>query len=139
MEFLGGRALNPETDTHKTCATCKLDLPIESFRKRKDRNCLAPYCKKCETETTVNAQNSTKTFCVNYKGGKCARCDTVFNLSQYAFHHTDPREKDFSLSEHRSWSIPRLQNELDKCILVCHNCHAEIHHEIVKKEGSNCL
>lgn len=131
----GGRKLHPETATHKTCASCESALPFDCFRQRKDRNCLATNCKKCEAAAAANAQNATKRFCVDYKGGKCVKCNMMYELSQYAFHHTDPKEKDFSLSEHRRWSIVRLQGELDKCILVCHNCHAEIHNEITKKNG----
>lgn len=45
------------------------------------------------------------------------------------FHHLDPSEKDFALgnvlASPRSWAT--LVAELKKCVLVCSNCHKEIH------------
>jgi hypothetical protein len=42
------------------------------------------------------------------------------------FHHLDPNEKDFSIGG-KSWSLERLKKEVDKCILICANCHRELH------------
>jgi hypothetical protein len=51
------------------------------------------------------------------------------HLAALAFHHQDSKNKDFKL-DMRSLSNRKLESvlaELDKCILVCHNCHAELH------------
>ena len=45
------------------------------------------------------------------------------------FHHIIPDEKDFTISS-KSYAFERLKKEVDKCILVCSNCHIEIHEEI---------
>lgn len=49
------------------------------------------------------------------------------------FHHLNPNEKDFNISDRNlptsDW--PRIKNELDKCILVCANCHREIHNHYI--------
>ena len=42
------------------------------------------------------------------------------------FHHINPQEKDFQISGGTK-SFESLKSELDKCILVCRNCHSEIH------------
>ncbi len=66
---------------------------------------------------------------VQAKGGRCSICGYNKNLAAFAFHHTDSRAKDFKL-DMRSLSNRTLElvlAELDKCILVCHNCHAELH------------
>lgn len=65
---------------------------------------------------------------VKYKGGKCILCG--YNRCQAAldFHHVDPTQKEFGISMDgitRSWE--RVLKELDKCVLVCSNCHREIH------------
>lgn len=48
------------------------------------------------------------------------------------FHHLNPKEKDLSLSRgvNNGWSIDRIQKEIDKCILVCANCHRKIEYKI---------
>ena len=65
---------------------------------------------------------------VEYKGGKCVFCGYAKDIVALDFHHLDESRKDFGLSQRgltRSWE--RIKQELDKCILVCANCHREIH------------
>lgn len=64
---------------------------------------------------------------VDYKGGACALCGYSKCLGALHFHHMDGDEKEFNLSDSlgRSWKV--IEEELDKCLLVCANCHAEIH------------
>ena len=65
---------------------------------------------------------------VDYKGGKCEKCGYNKSLKALQFHHLNPKDKKFAISENlRSLNAKDLQKELDKCILVCANCHAEIH------------
>ena len=66
---------------------------------------------------------------IKLAGGKCSLCGYNKNLAALAFHHLDSAEKDFKL-DMRSLSNRGLKTvlaELDKCILVCHNCHSELH------------
>lgn len=49
------------------------------------------------------------------------------------FHHLDPSIKDFGISTCITKNIASLKAEVDKCILVCSNCHAEIHDELIKQ------
>lgn len=73
-----------------------------------------------------NRARETKLKCVEYKGGKCILCGynrCVFSLD---FHHLNPEEKEFAISGNLK-SFESLKSELDKCILVCRNCHGEIH------------
>lgn len=67
---------------------------------------------------------------ISYKGGKCEVCG--YNKCQQAleFHHNDSSIKDFGISVNgyaRSWN--KVKHELDKCIMVCANCHREIHNK----------
>lgn len=73
---------------------------------------------------------------VAYLGGKCRGCGYHKCLAALDFHHRNPREKDFEISSFQSTaeagvqntqSAVRLQRELDKCVLLCKNCHAETH------------
>lgn len=66
---------------------------------------------------------------VKNAGGCCSICGYNQNLAALAFHHADSATKDFKL-DMRSLSNRGLETvleEFDKCILVCHNCHAELH------------
>jgi hypothetical protein len=67
-----------------------------------------------------------------YKGGKCCICG--YNKCQRAlsFHHVNPEEKSFDISSGITKSWDKLKEELDKCILVCLNCHMEIEYETDK-------
>jgi hypothetical protein len=88
-------------------------------------------CRKCRVLLIDKRRKRLKQEAVTYKGGCCSRCKYNNCLSALEFHHTDPTKKDFSIStssNSRSWE--KIKNELDKCILVCANCHREIHEEI---------
>lgn len=68
-----------------------------------------------------------------YGGGKCAICGYKKSPRALTFHHLDPKEKDFGLSVKgltRSWE--KMRKEIDKCILLCANCHAEVHDGITQ-------
>jgi len=67
---------------------------------------------------------------VDYKGGNCELCGYNKCPQAMDFHHKDPKEKDFSLSGHHCRKWESIKIELDKCMLVCANCHREIHAEV---------
>ena len=65
---------------------------------------------------------------IEYKGGKCMLCGYDRCLQALEFHHLRNTGKDFSISDKgytRSWE--RVKREINKCILVCANCHRELH------------
>ena len=74
-----------------------------------------------------------KTQCVNYLGGKCLRCNNSFHPNVYDFHHRNPNDKENNLAsllkKERFKMTDNLKIELDKCELVCSNCHRMIHLE----------
>jgi len=66
---------------------------------------------------------------VLYKGGKCEICGYNKCLGALDFHHLNPNEKDFSISDSSKYhNLEEMKKEVDKCILVCANCHREIHY-----------
>ena len=72
--------------------------------------------------SVISYRRRTKIKLVEYKGGECEKC----GYKALEFHHLDPNKKDFTIGG-KSWSFERLKKEVDKCILVCSNCHKEIH------------
>lgn len=72
-----------------------------------------------------------KIQCVEYKGGKCFRCGIIDSPCIYDFHHQDPKEKEFTISTCKNATLTeRIKVELDKCDLLCANCHRKTHNEI---------
>lgn len=76
-------------------------------------------------------RKKNKERAIEYKGGKCVKCGYNKCNSALEFHHIDPNEKDFSVSQNMNMSWDKIKKELDKCILVCSNCHREIHEELL--------
>ncbi len=111
-------------------------IRILSDRRRK-------YCYKCRphntrnkkgrSEAVVRCQNRKKQRAVEYLGGKCQRCGYNRCLAAMCFHHVG--EKNFTPSyiiHSRSWE--QAKQELDKCMLLCANCHMEEHHGVFTPE-----
>jgi hypothetical protein len=71
-----------------------------------------------------------KQMAINYKGGCCQECGYNKCNAALEFHHLDPNEKDFGIGSYTVLSWDKVKIELDKCILVCANCHREIHDEL---------
>lgn len=85
--------------------------------------------KKDKVRNVINWRKDKKAKLVDYKGGCCQNCGYKKSIGALEFHHIDPNEKDFTISA-KSYAYERLKKEVDKCILVCSNCHIEIHEEI---------
>lgn len=64
---------------------------------------------------------------VTYKGGACIRCGYNKCLAALEFHHIDPTTKEVLGKELRSKTWEVIKAEIDKCILLCSNCHKEEH------------
>ena len=75
-----------------------------------------------------NARNRRKMDAITYKGGECKKCgyQKTVNLSVFEFHHNDLTHKDFRIGDnYRNWKETLV--ELDKCTLLCTNCHTLLH------------
>jgi len=64
---------------------------------------------------------------IKYKGGCCQICGYNKCSRALHFHHINPKEKEFNLG-YKAWSMKweNVVKELDKCILLCSNCHMEV-------------
>lgn len=122
------------SDTEKWCSNCETLRPVELFYKRAGRP--HGYCRDCHNALTVKRHQDSKLRAVEYKGGKCenAECGYAKSVSALEFHHTSPEHKDFSISDTRLRSWEALKAELDKCKLLCANCHREEHDKLRNKQ-----
>ena len=90
-------------------------------RKYSDR---AAYLKRAVTQRRKKLRESALAL----KGNKCKICGYNRCSAALSFHHLDPSLKEFGIPHRgltRSWK--KIEEELKKCILICANCHAEIH------------
>jgi len=135
--------------SRKYCLSCSpfgrhnTKVLIES--KKKHKKCI---CQRCNKKYTYQRRRGdTKSYCaachvtikrlkvkekaVKYKGGECQECGYRRCNRSLDFHHINSKEKEFAISNlyFRSWE--KVKSELDKCILVCSNCHGEIHEGIL--------
>ena len=103
------------------------------------------YCYDCApTETSgmshsdmiTHKRNAMKIALIKYKGGACCKCGYNKSIRALEFHHLNPKEKDFGISK-TCKDFDDLKKEVDKCILVCANCHAEIHEALENEKRSS--
>lgn len=107
-----------------TCEICGKVREVKNFHGR--------YRNKCNGCYVQQTRRKNKRTVVEEFGGKCIVCG--YNRSMWAldFHHVDASTKSFSLSQAGiTRSIARMREEAKKCILVCANCHREIHAGLV--------
>lgn len=116
------------------CPHCKEDLPRSSYYRRggNRKEGRSGYCKKCVLIITTLKQHIFKLKCLEYKGNKCQVCGYCKYSGALEFHHRNPKEKEFGFSKFRSQTFgKRAISELDKCDLLCSNCHREVHASLI--------
>lgn len=95
------------------------------------------YCYDCIPESIPSKerqqakQRAFKHYLVKYKGGKCEICGYNKCEGALEFHHKNPQEKDIEISKwnfNYNLDINVFLKEVDKCMLLCANCHREQHY-----------
>lgn len=139
----------------KTCKNCGKQFPLRAMVDGKKRNFQTrKYCLECSPFGSGNrkklgdvpkkkypqksgkfiawqrkARQDRKLQLTQLLGGKCSACGYHRCMGALDFHHTDPRKKDFGLASKgllRKWED--VVKEAQKCVLLCRNCHAELHY-----------
>jgi 5-methylcytosine-specific restriction endonuclease McrA len=117
------------------CPRCQKMVKLENFNNRRGKDFSSVYCKPCASSQTLERMRKLKQQMVDYKGGCCQKCGYNKYIGALEFHHINPEEKDFNPSSLKKYTMDtRITEELDKCILLCSNCHRETHHEINEKK-----
>lgn len=128
----------------KICITCKQEKPLEEFAKNKTRkdgrssickSCFSLYRNKHYQENkeyykskAKNYREKTRKLFNEFKSNlKCSICgENRWWLLD--FHHLDPSEKEGEVVN-LVQSPKRLEKELQKCIVLCSNCHRDLHYK----------
>ncbi len=82
---------------------------------------------RCGSCNTKIRRYRAKSAAVKYLGGKCMVCGWKGNQAALQFHHNNPKKKDFVIGNvaNKNWEL--IKSELNKCVLLCANCHAIEH------------
>lgn len=99
-------------------ANCKAK---DHYRQHKSNTSLRQFLRSAERKIEL----------IEYKGGKCEICGYNKNLAVLNFHHIDSSKKSFNIDGRllANKKMEDLINEANKCMLLCANCHQELHHE----------
>ena len=109
-----------------TCLKCGKDL-----RGKQTKYC-SSKCKNNQNQSYLAQQSrglERKIILIQRCGGQCSVCGYKKNSSALDFHHINPKEKLFAL-DLRSLSNRtqlKIDSEIQKCTLMCRNCHSELH------------
>lgn len=88
--------------------------------------CLKGYTKS-RVQAVADQRKRNKIKYVEYLGGKCSVCGYNKCMEALDFHHKDPTKKEHAICDGRTRSFEKAKIELDKCVLLCANCHREVH------------
>jgi hypothetical protein len=84
-------------------------------------------CQPCEVIRVSERRRRVKRELVELAGGECSTCGYNRSMAALQFHHVDPATKSFNIAARgHCYSRKRLMEEVEKCILLCANCHAEL-------------
>ncbi len=114
----------------KICSKCGIEKPITEYHKngfdRQGNQKYRGYCKACANKLESARYQEKKAF-INSQRQPCAKCgdSRIYVLD---FHHIDETQKEFTIGRLKKGSKKILQEEINKCISLCANCHREFHY-----------
>ena len=122
----------------KICLQCEESLSVSLFTKRSNRvkNDYQPRCNNCRSKLRREQARRVKAEAIQYKGGVCNDCLQIVHQAAFEFHHIDPSTKEVIrgngkvrkepthfLQDSKHGLSNSAKEELDKCVLLCANCH----------------
>lgn len=115
----------------KICKICGQEKSISDFYiRKKDENgnpkTYSSECKQCHCDREKGRYQLKKEFINSFKD-KCEKCGDT-RTWVLDFHHKNPSEKDFTVAQLKKTNKDVIKQEIDKCIVLCANCHREFHY-----------
>ncbi len=104
----------------------------KNYSYKKSQGHTLSLCNSCAVN---KRKRGLKSWATDYLGGKCTVCGYDRCVQAMDFHHVDPSTKRFGIGGNLSSSKAKLTAELNKCILLCSNCHREFHEGMLKLEN----
>ena len=134
----------------KICGGCKQEKPLSEFYNNKSKkDGKQSCCKLCTNKAVNNHYTNNKKYYKDKRGKRaygirewvrelkstlaCTACGEN-HPATLDFHHRNPQEKDLEISKMSTygWSVERMQKEIDKCDVLCSNCHRKLHHDLAR-------
>lgn len=117
------------------CRKCEEKLPIKLFTKNRfAKHGYRKECRDCHQNVIKKRRRKIKQFWVEQMGGRCQYCGFNKWIGPLQFHHIewDRRNKKHdntypNIVLYRKYDVDQIRAELDKCCLLCSNCHDAIH------------
>lgn len=133
----------PMTQTRR-CSQCKVVKPIASFAWKRKGKRLHSHCRKCqaiwrrahyvtnskkERSRVLSRRRDLVAWLKLFKTScACSRCGEN-HPATLDFHHLDRAAKEIGINTvaRRGWSLARIKREIEKCEVLCSNCHRKLH------------
>ena len=109
------------------CTQCKEDKDSSLFYKKNTKSGDYSHCKECHKAKMLVRTQTQAEFIYSIVGNCCSVCGYDVCDAALELHHVDPNQKEFNLSKSRSYSKEKILAEIKKCVLLCSNCHREVH------------
>jgi hypothetical protein len=114
----------------KVCSKCGIEKPITEYHKNgfdnQGNQRYRGYCKTCANKLETERYWKKRSF-VDAQRNKCVKCGETRSYV-LDFHHKEKSTKDFTIGRMKKGSLEVIQEEIDKCVCLCANCHREFHH-----------
>jgi len=110
------------------CYKCKEHVPNEGFSEYNLGN--HGSCRNCSNMDSIQRTRKLKLEGIEYLGGCCSICEFIGHYSAFDFHHKDSSTKEFDWRIGRKMTFEKIKKELDKCELLCGNCHSMVHSKL---------
>lgn len=144
--------------TTRVCTFCKTEKSIDCFYRNSKSGAIHSQCKKCFNRNKYERRKNNplafekqriknslrkkiqrakmKEEVARFKKEKgCKICGFNKFSGSLLFHHNDPTQKEMGIGEMLSkGQISKYYKELDKCSVLCFNCHIALHQGLIKEE-----
>ena len=125
-----------------TCSKCKQRPKSRTYCKPCQREYSSEWYKKNRDKTIAKTKRNSERILAWLRDYKtthgCSKCSYNTHAVALDFHHVDESRKEFPLNaaQRRRYGMERIKKEVDKCIILCANCH-RVHH-YTKEEDTAC-
>ena len=117
----------------KECSLCKTEKDLSNFHKNgfsiSGEQRWKSWCKECTSKETKKKRKDIIVNCLEILNieYRCNDCGYNKNTATLCFHHIEPETKSFRISRNTIMPVDKLLNEIQKCKILCANCHMEHH------------